>query len=281
MAILLQSLCVRLGLCTGLDLAQSCTKYFPRWVSLILYVLCEIAIMATDLAEVIGSAIALQLLFGIPLLYGVLITGLDVFLILIIGFNAKHMRYFEFFIATLVLVTATCLFIVAGKSKPNWSDLFLGILPSTRIITDPGSVYVAVGIIGATVMPHNLYLHSSIVKYRRHNADGVIGEDMDVEDEIDTASMESNGTLQPLRRKKVLTTTLQMSHLDSIFALCFALLVNASILVIAAANFYSIGKTDVAEIGDAYRLIGIYLGPGFATLFAVALLLAGQGNFVY
>ncbi|KAJ3304022.1 hypothetical protein HDV03_003136 [Kappamyces sp. JEL0829] len=234
-----------------------------------MYVLCEIAIMATDLAEVIGSAIALNLLFRIPLLWGVLITGLDVMVIVMVGFDAAHMRYFETGIALLVLTTAVCLFLVVGQSGPVVLDVLKGYLPSTEIITAPGSLYVAVGIIGATVMPHNLYLHSSIVKYRSNHDDGTL-------EEIDQDGESIVSDTQPLRRKLTLPTTLQMSHLDSVFALAFALFVNSAILIIAASNFFVKGETDVAEIADAFRLIGEYLGNGFSTLFAVALLLAGQ-----
>ncbi|KAJ3371997.1 hypothetical protein HDU91_004459 [Kappamyces sp. JEL0680] len=197
--------------------------------------------MATDLAEVIGSAIALNLLFRIPLLWGVLITGLDVMVIVMVGFDAAHMRYFETGIALLVLTTAVCLFL----SGPVVLDVLKGYLPSTEIITAPGSLYVAVGIIGATV-------------------------------EIDQDGESIVSDTQPLRRKLTLPTTLQMSHLDSVFALAFALFVNSAILIIAASNFFAKGETDVAEIADAFRLIGEYLGGGFSTLFAVALLLAGQ-----
>jgi manganese transport protein len=276
MAMLLQSLCVKLGVVTGQDLSQSCRKYFPKWANLILYVLCEIAIMSTDLAEVIGSAIALKLLFHIPLLYGVLITGLDVLVIIMFGFNAKHMRLFEGMIALLVLTTACCLFAVTAKSGPNMGDVAFGYLPSTLIFTNPDALYVAVGIIGATVMPHNLYLHSYIVKYRSNRDDGEIVEIVEFE-EVDAESVGSNDT-QPLNRIKTLPTTLQMSYLDSSIALTFALFVNSSILIIAGANFYTKGETDIADIEDAFKLIGSYLGSVFAALFAIALLLAGQSS---
>lgn len=275
MAMLLQSLCVKLGVVTGQDLSQSCRKYFPKWANLILYVLCEIAIMSTDLAEVIGSAIALKLLFHIPLLYGVLITGFDVLVIIMFGFNAKHMRLFEGMIALLVLITACCLFAVTAKSGPNMGDVAFGYLPSSLIFTNPDALYVAVGIIGATVMPHNLYLHSYIVKYRSNRDDGEIVEFEEVE--VDAESVGSNDT-QPLNRIKTLPTTLQMSYLDSSIALTFALFVNSSILIIAGANFYTKGETDIADIEDAFKLIGSYLGSVFAALFAIALLLAGQSS---
>ena len=275
MAMLLQSLCVRLGVVTGLDLAQCCRKHFSKPVALFLYVLCEIAIMATDLAEVIGAAIALKLLFNIPLLWGVLLTGLDVLVILAFGFNAKHIRVFEIGIGCLVFVTAVCLFIVAGKSGPVFRDVLIGYLPTLEIFTAPGSLAIAVGIIGATVMPHNLYLHSYIVKYRSKSDQGSI-------EEIDTFVMEptesTGDPTQPLTRKSTLPSTLQMSYLDSIVALTFALFVNSSILIISSANFYTRGLNDVAEIPDAFQLIGESLGSSFSTLFAVALLLAAQSS---
>jgi manganese transport protein len=272
MAMLLQSLCVRLGVVTGNDLAQTCTKSFPRWVSLILYVLCEIAIMSTDLAEVIGSAIAMNLLFGIPLVYGVLITATDVMFILFF-WNKRNLRFFEGMIIVLVFITAGCLFTVMGKSEPVFADVMRGFLPSWKIITEPGSIYVAVGIIGATVMPHNLYLHSSIVKYRGSIDARTPGEIVDFEIEDDTLQ---ESELQPLRRKVLLPTTLQMSYIDSIAALAFALLINSSILIIASSNFYSVGRTDVADIPDAFQLIGEMLGKWFSSLFAIGLLLSGQ-----
>lgn len=227
--------------------------------------------MATDLAEVIGSAIALNLLFKIPMVYGVLITGFDVLLIMAFGFNAKHMRYFEFGIGALVFATACCLFVVMAKSNPSWGAVAVGFLPSVEIVTDPSKLYVAVGIIGATVMPHNLYLHSSIVKYRAQHDDGEINEI-----DGDNASLVSD--TQTLQRRIILPRVIQMSTIDSVFALTFALFVNASILIVASANFNSIGRTDVAEIEDAFHLIGDFLGMGFAYTFAVALLFAGQSS---
>ncbi|KAI8895030.1 natural resistance-associated macrophage protein-domain-containing protein [Globomyces pollinis-pini] len=272
MAILLQSLCIRLGVITGLDLAQSCRKFLPRPLCYFLYVLCELAIMATDLAEVIGSAIALNLLTGIPLFWGIIITAADV-MVLLAGWNHKNFRIFEVFIMALVLITAGCLFAVTVKSDPVIGDVLFGYLPSPTIITNPDAVFLAVGIIGATVMPHNLYLHSSIVKYRANqNSENFEDEDF----EIDNASTMSD--TQPLSRNISIPNTLSMSNTDSVMALLFALLVNSSILIIAASNFYYNDKTDVAEIPDAYRLIREMLGYAFATLFAFALLLSGQSS---
>jgi manganese transport protein len=234
-------------------------------------VLCEVAIMATDLAEVIGSAIALNLLFKIPMVWGVLITGFDVLVLMMFGFDAKHMRYFEFGIAGLVFATAGCLFVVAAESDPSWGAVALGFLPSIEIVTNPNQLYVAVGIIGATVMPHNLYLHSSIVKYRAQHDDGAISEI-----DIDGVSLLSD--TQTLQRKIILPTVIKMATIDAVFALTFALFVNASILIVASANFNAIGRTDVAEIEDAFHLIGDFLGMGFAYTFAVGLLFAGQSS---
>jgi manganese transport protein len=155
MAVLLQSLCVRLGVVTGLDLAQSCRKHYPKYVNLVLYVLCEIAIIATDLAEVIGSAIALNLLFKIPTIWGVVITALDV-LVILLGWNTKHIRIFEIFIMTLIYACTISLFVLVGKSDPSWGPLLLGYLPSVTTFTDSKRLYVAMGIVGATCMPHNL-----------------------------------------------------------------------------------------------------------------------------
>jgi manganese transport protein len=227
--------------------------------------------MATDLAEVIGSAIALNLLFNIPMVWGVLITGFDVLVLMMFGFNAEHMRYFEFGIAGLVFATAICLFVVAAESSPSWAGVVLGFLPSFEIVTNPSQLYVSVGIIGATVMPHNLYLHSSIVKYRAQHDNGEI-----TEIDFDGESLISN--TQTLQRKLVLPTIIKMATIDSVIALTFALFVNASILIVASANFNAIGRTDVAEIEDAFHLIGDFLGKGFAYTFAVALLFAGQSS---
>jgi manganese transport protein len=277
MAMLLQSICIRLGVVTGHDLASGCTKYFPRWFAMILYVLCEVAIMATDLAgifnltlEVIGSAIALNLLFGIPMAIGVILTAADV-LVILLFWGKNNLRYFEFFIICLVLTTAGCLFAVTAKSSPVFGDVMLGYLPSFGIITEPGSIFISVGIIGATVMPHNLYLHSSITQYRAAFQTRALGEI----NELDT---DSKSDTQPLRRRDLLPTTIQLSTIDSVVALAFALLINSSILIISASNFYTIGKTDVAEIQDAFYLIKDLLGKGFAVLFATGLLLAGQAS---
>ena len=198
---------------------------------------------------------------------GVLVTALDV-LILLVFWNGKNMRGYELIIIVLVLITAGCLFTITAYSKVDWFASLLGFLPSSAIVTEKGSIYVAVGIIGATVMPHNLYLHSSIVKYRS-NRSSRLGELHEIEEDEEQMSP------LPASMKKNLPSILSMSWLDSTIALLFALLINSSILIISAANFNT-GKIEVANIEDAYRLIKQLLGPGFATLFAVGLLLAGQ-----
>ncbi|KAJ3323134.1 hypothetical protein HDV06_002146 [Boothiomyces sp. JEL0866] len=277
MAVLLQSMCVRLGVVKGLDLAQLCRRVFPRWAYLILYVLTELAIMATDLAEVIGSAIALKLLFNIPMFWGVLITAADVMMILF-AWKPENFRYFEFLIFGLVFTCAVCLFIVTGKSNAVMKDVLYGFVPSWDIITSPGALYVSVGIIGATVMPHNLYLHSSIVQQRSGFKVNHSEEVNEVSSNGDANSLIRDVDTQLVSRLRNIPTYLQMSGLDSALALTFALFVNASILIISSANFYTIGRTDIAEIPDAFNLIGELLGSAFAVVFATALLISGQSS---
>src|SRR5512146_1624845 len=219
MAILLQALCARLGIGAGRDLAQACRDAFPRAVSWPLWVLTEIAICATDLAEVIGTAIGLNLLFGIPLEIGVLITALDVFLIL--WMQNLGFRWIEAFIVTLLGVIAVCFAIQIALADPQWGAVIRGFAPTTNILTNPDMLYLAIGIIGATVMPHNLYLHSGVVQTRR------FGEG--IED----------------RREAI-----KLATIDSTIALMFALLINASILILAAATFNKTGQTNVSELGD-------------------------------
>ncbi|KAJ3270568.1 hypothetical protein HDV01_007718 [Terramyces sp. JEL0728] len=277
MAILLQSMCVRLGVVKGLDLAQLCRRVFPRWVYLVLYILTELAIMATDLAEVIGSAIALKLLFNIPMFWGVIITATDVMVILF-AWKPENLRYFEFLIFALVFTCAICLFIVAGESGPVMKDVLIGFIPSWEIFTAPGALYVSVGIIGATVMPHNLYLHSSIVQQRSGFKQNHSEEINEVSSNGDANSLIREVDTQLVSRLRNIPTFLQMSLLDSAIALTFALFVNASILIISSANFYTIGRTDIAEIPDAFNLIGELLGRAFAVIFATALLISGQSS---
>jgi manganese transport protein len=250
MAILLQALCARLGIGAGRDLAQACRDAYPRWASWPLWVVSEIAICATDLAEVIGTAIGLNLLFGIPLELGVIITALDVFLILWlqnIGF-----RWIEALIVTLLGVIAVCFAVQIAMANPEWGAVIRGFAPTTEIVKNPDMLYLAIGIIGATVMPHNLFLHSGVVQTRRYG-DGV-----------------------EERREAI-----KFATIDSTVALMFALLINASILILAAATFNKTGQTDVSELGEVHKLIAPLLGSGMApTLFAIALLCCGLNSTV-
>ncbi|QRM35288.1 Nramp family divalent metal transporter [Microvirga sp. VF16] len=250
MAIVLQSLCARLAVASGRDLAQACRDAFPRAVAVPLWLLAELAIIATDLAEVIGTAIGLNLLFGIPLEIGVLITALDVFLILYlqrIGF-----RYLEAFVIALLGVIAVCFGVQIALADPDWGAVIRGFAPTTQIVTNPEMLYLALGILGATVMPHNLYLHSAIVQTR------------------------SYGHSLPEKRE-----ALKFATIDSTVALMFALLINASILILAAAAFHTTGRSEVAELGEAHSLLSPLLGAAIApTLFGLALLCCGLNSTV-
>ncbi len=249
LAILLQSLALKLGVATGRDLAQLCRERTSLRVSVLLWLMAELAIVACDLAEVIGSAIALKLLFGLPLIAGVLITGLDVMLILLL--ENKGFRYLEALVITLI-GTITVLFgIQMWLSRPELAMVALNLfVPHAKLVTDAGMLFIAVGILGATVMPHNLYLHSSIVQSRRY--------------ERSAAG----------KREAV-----KLANIDSALALMLALFVNASILIVAAAVFNRTGHTEVAAIEDAYKLLSPLLGvAGASTLFAVALLASGQNS---
>jgi manganese transport protein len=248
MAILLQSLALRLGIVTGRDLAQACRDHYSRPVSFGLWVLCEIAIAACDLAEVIGSAIALNLLLGIPLLWGVCITALDVLLILLL--QNRGFRYLEAFVLALVLTIGVCFAIELVFARPDLAAVARGLVPTTQIVTNPAMLYIAVGILGATVMPHNLYLHSSIVQTRR------IGPDASSKREA-----------------------IRFATFDSTVALLFAFCINAAILILSAATFHWSGHHEVADIGDAYHLLTPLLGTTLAGgLFALALLASGQNS---
>jgi manganese transport protein len=248
MAILLQSLSLKLGIATGRDLAQACRDHFSKPVSFFLWVICEIAIAACDLAEVIGSAIALNLLFGLPLLAGVCITSLDVLFVLFL--QNKGFRYIEALVITLIIIIGGCFAWEIVASQPNFLGIVKGFVPSPQIVADPGMLYIAIGILGATVMPHNLYLHSSIVQTRRY--------------ELNAAG----------KREAI-----KFATIDSTVALMFALFINAAILIVAAATFYTRGRNDVAEIQDAYKLLTPLLGvSGASALFALALLASGQNS---
>ncbi|MBB3313201.1 manganese transport protein [Rhizobium sp. BK196] len=250
MAIVLQSLCARLAIGSGRDLAQACRDAYPSYVAVPLWAFAEIAIIATDIAEVIGTAIGLNLLFGIPLEIGVLITALDVFVILLL--QRLGFRWMEAFIITLLGVIAICFAIQIFLADPQWGAVIKGFFPTTEVVTNPEMLYLALGILGATVMPHNLYLHSGIVQTR------------------------SYGHTVP-EKKEALT----FATLDSTVALCFALLINASILILAAAAFNANGKTDVVELGEAHSLLSPLLGLAIApTLFGIALLCCGLNSTV-
>ncbi len=250
MAIVLQALCARFAIATGRDLAQACRDEYSKPVSFILWVLAELAVIATDLAEVIGTAIGLQLLFGIALIWGVAITALDVFLIL--WLQSKGFRYLEAFIAALILIIAASFVGQLILAQPSIAGIVSGFFPSPEIVTDQRMLYLALGILGATVMPHNLYLHTGIVQTRafKRNEEG----------------------------KK---DAIKMAALDSTLALGLALLVNASILILAAAAFYDTGQGVVDDLTEAHRLLEPLLGAAIAPiLFAVALLASGLASTV-
>jgi manganese transport protein len=248
MAILLQALCVRLGVATGRDLAQACRDNFSRPVSFGLWVLCEIAIAACDLAELVGSAIALQLLFGLPLAIGVCLTGLDVFVLLFL--QHRGFRYIEALVIALITLIGGCFIAELIFARPDLGSVLQGYIPQAEIVRNPEALYLAIGILGATVMPHNLYLHSSIVQTR---------------DWQDT----------PAKKREAI----KFGTIDSTVALSLALFINSAILILAAAVFYTSGKHDVAEIQDAYKLLSPMLGVGPASaIFAIALLASGQNS---
>ncbi|MFZ2097943.1 MAG: Nramp family divalent metal transporter [Anaerolineales bacterium] len=248
MAIILQALALKLGVVTGRDLAQACRDQFSKPVGFGLWVLAEIAISATDLAEVVGSAVAIQLLFGLPLMVGVLITALDVFLVLFL--NTKGFRYIEAVVGALIVVITLCFIVELIYAKPEWGGVLLGFIPRAEIVTNPSMLYIAIGILGATVMPHNLYLHSSIIQTRKFD-------------------LTPKGKRQAIR----------YGTIDSTMALMGALFINAAILILSSATFHTTGHQDVAEIQDAYKLLAPLLGTGLASiLFAIALLASGQNS---
>jgi manganese transport protein len=251
MAITLQALAVRLGIATGRDLAQACRAYYPKQLNLFLWVTSELAIMACDLAEVIGTALAFRLLFNIPLLYGSILAGLDAILVLYL--MKRSFRYLEGFIVSLLIVIAACFTIQLIAAQPVVGDLLRNMfIPSPEIVTNPAMLYVAIGIMGATVMPHNLYLHSSIVQTRDFER--------------------SDGGKRD---------AIKWAVADSTIALVLALFINAAILIVAAAAFHGSGHQDVAEIGQAFRLLSPLLGLSIALiLFAIALLASGVSSTV-
>ena len=248
MAMFLQALSAKLGIATGRDLAQACREHYSRRASFVLWVLCEIAIAACDLAEVLGSAVALKLLFGLPLLAGVLITAFDVLIVL--ALQGRGFRLIEAFVVTLIATIAACFAYELFFAHPLWHEVAQGIIPRAEILRNRSMLYIAIGILGATVMPHNLYLHSSIVQTRAFGAS--------------------------LRDRR---EALRFTVFDSTVALGLALFVNAAILILAAAAFHTRGLHNVAEIADAYKLLSPVLGASLAsTLFACALLASGQNS---
>ena len=247
-AIILQHLSLKLGIVAERDLAQACKDHFKPTTNFILWIFCEIAIAACDLAEVIGSAIALNLLFGIPLTWGVAITIVDVFLILFL--QAKGFRVIESIVAGLIVVIFGCFAYEIILSKPDIFPILAGIVPQKEIITNPGMLYIGIGILGATVMPHNLYLHSSIVQTRNYER-------------------------TPAGKKEAI----KFATIDSSVALFLAFFINAAILIVAAATFHMTGNKDVADIHDAHKMLTPILGTTFASIFfAVALLASGQNS---
>jgi manganese transport protein len=246
MAILLQALAARLGIASGRDLAQACRDSYSRPTTVVLWVLCEIAIAACDLAEVIGAAIALNLLFHLPLLWGVLLTAADVLVVLFL--QHRGFRYVEALVVGLILAIAGSFAIELWLARPDLGAVVVGFVPHAQILRDPQMLYIAISILGATVMPHNLYLHSSIVQTRKY---------------VDTPESKAEA--------------IRFASIDSAVALMSALFINAAILVMAAAVFHGTPHEDVADIGDAYQLLSPLLGTGLASaLFAIALLCSGQ-----
>ncbi|MCW0371701.1 Nramp family divalent metal transporter [Xanthomonas sacchari] len=250
MAIVLQGLAARLGIATGLDLAQACRAHYSKPVNFLLWLACEAAIVACDLAEVIGTAIALKLLFGIPLTGGAIITSIDALLVLFL--MRRGFRALEAFVIALLTVIFACFLVQIVLAAPPLREVLAGFIPRAQVVTDPAALYLAIGIIGATVMPHNLYLHSSIVQTRAYE-----------------------------RTDQGRRSALRWALADSTIALSLALFVNAAILILAAAVFHAHGRTDVQEIEQAHELLAPMLGVGLAsTLFAVALLASGINSTV-
>jgi manganese transport protein len=246
MAILLQALAARLGIASGRDLAQACRDSYSRGTTFVLWILCEIAIAACDLAEVIGAAIALNLLFGLPLVWGVCLTALDVLIVLFL--QHRGFRYVEALVVALICLIAGSFAVELWLARPDYTAVAAGLLPQARIVSDPKMLYIAISILGATVMPHNLYLHSSIVQTRKY---------------MDSVASKAEA--------------IRFATIDSSFALMSALFINGAILVMAAAVFHGTAHESVADIGDAYQLLSPLLGTQLASiLFAVALLCSGQ-----
>ncbi len=246
MAILLQALAARLGIASGRDLAQACRDSYSKTTTYVLWILCEIAIGACDLAEVIGAAIALNLLFGLPLVWGVCLTAADVLVVLYLQHHG--FRYVETLVVGLIIAIAGSFAVELWFARPGLAEVAVGFIPHSEILTDQAMLYIAISILGATVMPHNLYLHSSIVQTRKYKE-----------------------TFESKRE------AIKFATIDSSVALMSALFINAAILIMAAATFHGTGYEDVADIGDAYQLLSPLLGSSMASaLFAIALLCSGQ-----
>jgi len=249
-AMFLQHLTVKLGIVTGMDLAQICRRIFPYWTNVVLWIMAEIMIIACDLAEVIGTAIALELLFHIPLPVGVVVTGLDVLLLLFL--QKKGFRWLEALVIALIAIVVVCFGLELIFSQPQIAPLMAGFIPARELFTNREMLFIAVGILGATVMPHNLYLHSAVVQTRAHEL-----------------------------HKKGKEEAIKFATIDSSIALSLAFFVNAAILILAAATFFATGHHDIADIDQAYRLLTPLLGVGIASvLFGVALLASGQNSTV-
>ena len=245
-ATVLQLLAARLGMVSGLDLAQACRAHYPPKVNIALWLMAEIAIIATDVAEVLGAALAIKLLFGLPLVWGIVLTALD--LVLVLGLKGQGFRQIEAIILGLVAIIAACFFIELFLAHPDASGIAAGLVPDVRRLAAPGALYLAIGIVGATVMPHNLYLHSSIVQTRKPEAGA-------------------------------LPDAIRMTTIDTLLSLTLAAVVNAAILILAAAAFHANGHTAVADIEDAKALLNPLTGAAAAgLLFAVALFASGQSS---
>ena len=289
-AILFQVLCIKLGVVTGNDLAVQNRLFFGKYSNFMFYVLAEVSIIATDLAEVIGTTIALNLLFGIPLIWGVALTSLDTLLILKWWKSgSKYQRHYELFVFILVVLVIVCFALQLFMTSPSFTGIVRGLLiPDVKLFSDPGMLFITVSIIGATVMPHNLYLHSSIVRNRRivtqrnpvnDESQGLLGgEDAEVEIDIDS-DMKDPQVTEQAERDDDTQLTIQYSIYDTIIALSLAFLVNATILIVAASAFNSQpDASDLQELPDAYRLLKEHVGKAAATAFAIALLLSGQSS---
>lgn len=304
MAVILQHLCIRVGVYTRRDLAQNCRIQCSPYVNWFLYIIAELAIISCDLSEVIGTAIALNLLFGMPILWGVLLTVADV-LLLLAGFNSGNSAQYkilEFMVMALMSIVGGCFLMQVILVKPDWKEVILGFVPrSTQIFTDKDALFSALGIIGATVMPHNLYLHSSIVKYRLppplpkfkcddsdFEEDELLEADEEVASFTERPEIKINKNVDDLKMTEqnesrywsTIKSIIRYNTVDTLIALFLALLINAAILIVSAAAFNARGKTDVKHIEDASELMKQWLGSFASILFGLALLAAGQSSTV-